>query len=195
MFNRTPSALALALLGTLTLAPITAAANQPQVAASAQLAGDAPKRLKEGPLKTGGYGEVAWRPALGLFSDGVVPQMRLSVALGGRLSSRFKLALHPHVDVLLDRPDASGVGVNLLGTVYTWRHLFVRWGFGVVSAVPNARNDRASRPAYGGLVGLGYDWKLKKKIHMGLGADVDVRWLKDGTARTTLISGVHFWFG
>jgi len=186
----------------LTLALLAGVAPGEAAASQAMIAGDAPiadeeqrQRVKPGPLSKGPYGEVAWRPALGLFGGGVVPEMRLSTSLGARLSTRFKLAVRPHVDILLDRPKASGVGIDMLATVYTWRRLFVRAGLGVVSAAPYMYQDMTSRPGYGGFVGLGYDWHLKKKVNMGVGADLDVRWLKDGTPRMTLISGVHFWFG
>lgn len=190
------SAIVLALLAGNTLFARKAAASEAQIASDLQLASDPPRRQrKPGPLETGGYVEVAWRPAIGFFRDAVIPEMRLSVSLGGRLSSRCILAAHPHVDIYLDRPAASGVGIDMLGTLYTWKRLFVRGGFGVASAVPNLRADTTSRPGYGGLVGIGYDWHLKKKINMGVGADLDMRWFKDGTPRAALITGVHFWFG
>ncbi|MCB9566233.1 MAG: hypothetical protein H6710_03285 [Myxococcales bacterium] len=183
------------LLALTALAPARAQASEAMMATDVQLAGDPPKRVrKPGPLETGFYGELAWRPAMTFFETGVVPQMRLSLALGGKLSSRFKLAAHPHVDIYLDRPKASGVGIDMIGTVYTWKRAYVRWGFGAHSGVPNARDDRASRPGLGGLAGLGYEWHLKKKVHMGAGLDLDVRWLKDGSARMALISGIHFAF-
>lgn len=192
-------ALAPALLVAAVAAPQSAGATDIQMATDAQIAGDPPKkRLGPGPLKPGPYGEFAWRPALGLFSDGVIPEMRFAVAVGAKLSSRFKLGVRPHIDLLLDRPKASGVGIDAIGTVYTWRNLYARWGFGVASASPNGRGDGASRPGYGGLVGLGYEWTMnnkKKNVHLGAGVDYDIRWLKDGTPRSTLISGIHFTFG
>ncbi len=189
-------ATAFTLLAGVALFASEAQASEAQLATDVQLASDPPRRQrKPGPLETGGYIEVAWRPAIGLFRDGVIPEMRLSVSIGGRLSSRFILAAHPHADIYLDRPSASGVGIDMLGTLYTKKRLFVRWGFGVASAVPNLRNDRTSRPGLGGIVGIGYDWHLKKKINMGVGADLDMRWFKDGTPRAALITGVHFWFG
>ena len=189
-------ATSLALLaGTALFAP-EARASEAQFATDVQLAGDPPRRQRTpGPLKPGGYIEVAWRPAIGIFRDGAIPEMRLSVSIGGRLSSRFILAAHPHADLYLDRPSASGVGIDLLGTLYTKKRLFLRAGVGVASAVPNLRSDKTSRPGLGGLVGIGYDWHLKKKINMGVGADLDMRWFKDGTPRAALITGVHFWFG
>ncbi len=196
--------LALALLVGVGASPREAAATTIPVASDVAIAQDqnqdqnpdrVRRRAKPEPLKKGPYGEIAWRPALGIFHDGVVPQMRLSTSLGARLNTRFKLAVHPHVNVLLDRPKASGVGIDMLATLYPWQRLFVRAGLGVISAAPYMRGDTTSRPGYGGFVGLGYDWNLKKKLKMGVGADLDVRWLKDSTPRMTLISGVHFWFG
>ncbi|MEZ4451503.1 MAG: hypothetical protein R3B09_18680 [Nannocystaceae bacterium] len=188
LLRRSIAALALVAASIVALAPTRARAD-------AQLAGDPPKKVREpGPLEKGFVGEVAWRPALGIFSQGPVPEMRLHVALGGAIGTRMRLSMAPNVSIYLDRPKASGIGVDLLWTVYPVKRFYVRFGAGAISSVPHLREDRIGKPGYGGLIGLGYEWHMKKKANFGCGVDVDVRALKDGTTRTTVISGVHFAF-
>lgn len=186
-----PRLAAIAALGCASLTALAPASARADV----QIAGDPPKKAREpGPLEKGFVGEVAWRPALGLLAGGPIPEMRLHVALGGAIGTRMRLSMAPNVSIYLDRPKATGIGVDLLWTVYPVKRFYVRFGAGAISSLPHLRDDRLGRPGFGGLIGLGYEWHMKKKANFGAGLDVDVRALKDGTTRTTVISGVHFAF-
>lgn len=196
--SRSSSASALPrLVAAAAVACATLTALAPQTArADVQLASDPPKRtLEPGPLpKKGFIGEVAWRPAVGVLAGGPIPAMRLHVALGGAIGTRMRLSMAPNISIYLDRPKATGVGVDLLWTVYAVKRLYVRFGAGAISSLPNLRDDRLGRPGFGGLIGIGHEWEMKKKANFGAGIDVDVRALKDGSTRTTVITGIHFAF-
>ena len=49
-------------------------------------------------------------------------------------------------------------------------------------------------PGYGGTVGLGYEWTVKKTAGIGLGADFDGRMITRHESRQSFTVGLHFHF-
>jgi hypothetical protein len=75
-----------------------------------------------------------------------------------------------------------------------WRGLYLRGGGGVVNRLPLALGSSETRPGYGGLVGIGYEWTIQKAAGIGLGADFDMRLISPREVRHSFIAGLHFHF-
>lgn len=148
----------------------------------------------ETPPRKGFYAEMSARPGVVVVRDGAVPTLRTHLTVGGGLTDRFKLGMQLSVGGYLNGVKKPILGFDTVATGYLWRGLYLRAGVGLVSRVPLTAAGVDSRPAYGGLAGVGYEWTLHKGASLGLGADLDVRATTDRHIARGLFVGLHFAF-
>lgn len=148
----------------------------------------------EAPPRKGFYAEMSVRPGGVVVRDGLVPAVRTHLTLGGGITDRFKLGMQLSIGGYMSGVKKPAVGFDTVATGYVWRGLYLRAGLGLVSRVPLTAEGSDSRPAYGGLAGLGYEWTLHKSIGLGLGADLDVRATTDRHVARSFMVGLHFAF-
>lgn len=183
---RLPVSVKLALLAVLA----ALAAFAPRPARASEIAAD--------DFKRGPYAEFAWRPALAPLRSGVMPAARTHFMFGARLARNFVLGTMGHATIYFDRDQKPGFGLDLVGQLYVARGLYLRAGAGAISNVPIAREIVTRTPGYGGMVGLGYAFRLSEKtkaVGLALGADYDLRILADKRRRGLLTVGLTFMFG
>ncbi len=148
----------------------------------------------ETPPRKGFYAEIALRPGAVVLRDGLVPVLRHHFTLGAGLTDRFKLGMNLHIGGYLATVKKPALGMDVVATGYVWRGMYVRGGFGLVNRLPVALGSGETRPGYGGLVGLGYEWTVKKAAGIGLGADFDARLIANKEVRRSFFVGLHFHF-
>lgn len=148
----------------------------------------------ETPPRKGFYAEMSVRPGGVAVRDGVVPALRTHLTIGGGLTDRFKLGMQLSITSYLNGAKKPAVGFDTIATGYVWRGLYVRAGAGVVSALPVSADGPATRPGFGGLAGLGYEWTLHKAAALGLGVDLDLRATTDRHVARAFFVGLHFAF-
>lgn len=186
---RLPAAVKLALLAVLgvlaLVAPRSAHASKPAIAHG----GD--------DFKRGAYAEFSWRPALVPLRSGVMPAVRTHMMIGARLAPRLVLGTMGHMTIYTDQGHKPAAGIDFVMQLHVVRGLFLRAGAGVISNVPQAVDDTTRSPGYGGMVGAGYQFKLHrdKPIGLALGADYDLRVLRDRHPRGVLVVGLSLVFG
>ena len=184
IYGRTLLRLApLALLAAPLLAPSPARAGQLARASS-----------YETPPRKGFYGELALRPGAVVVPNGLVPALRHHLSFGAGLTDRFKLGMSLQIGGYFGAIRKPVFGMDVLATGYVWRGLYLRAGFGVVNRLPLSINSSNTAPGYGGTVGLGYEWTVKKTAGIGLGADFDGRMITRHESRQTFTVGLHFHF-
>lgn len=157
----------------------------------------APRPARAEAARRGPYAEFGWRPALVTLQHGVMPAARTHFTLGVRLNPVVTVATQAHATLYFDRGHKPGAGLDLLLQFHVARGLYLRAGAGVLSNVPAARMTTERTPGYGGLVGLGYAFPVAKGkgVALGLGADYDLRILRDGRRRGILVVGLSLVFG
>ena len=148
----------------------------------------------ETPERKGFYAEIALRPGLVVLRDGLVPALRHHFAFGAGLTDRFKLGMSLQIGAYLEGNHKPVLGMDVLATGYLWRGLYLRGGLGLVNRLPLVKGSAETRPGYGGTVGLGYEWTVKKAAGIGLGVDFDRRLIAAHEARQTFMMGLHFHF-
>lgn len=148
----------------------------------------------ETPPRKGFYGEIALRPGVVVLRDGLVPVLRHHLSFGAGLTDRFKLGMNLHIGGYLDAIKKPVLGMDVIATGYVWRGLYLRAGFGMVNRLPIAKGSDLTRAGYGGTVGFGYEWMVKKAAGIGLGADFDARLISAHQVRRTFFVGLHFHF-
>ncbi len=146
------------------------------------------------PPRKGFYGEIALRPGLTVLRDGLVPAIRHHFTLGAGLTDRFKLGMNLHIGGYFAAIKKPVLGMDVVATAYLWRGLYLRTGFGVVNRLPVTTDSIATKPGYGGIVGLGYEWTVQKAAGVGLGADFDMRLISPREVRHSFFVGLHFHF-
>lgn len=159
--------------------------------ASAQIAG---RGAYETPPRKGFYGEIGLRPGATVLRDGLVPAIRHHFTLGAGLTDRFKLGMNLHIGAYLEAIKKPVLGMDVVATGYLWRGLYMRGGFGVVNRLPLAKGSAETKPGYGGVVGIGYEWTVAKAAGIGLGADFDARLIAKNELRRSFFLGLHFHF-
>lgn len=148
----------------------------------------------ETPERKGFYGEIALRPGAVVLREGLVPALRHHFAFGAGLTDRFKLGMSLQLGGYFGAIKKPVLGMDVLATGYVWRGLYLRAGFGVVNRLPLSISSSNTAPGYGGTVGLGYEWTVKKTAGIGLGADFDGRMITRHESRQTFTVGLHFHF-
>lgn len=148
----------------------------------------------ETPPRKGFYAEMSVRPGGVAVRDGLVPMMRTHLTLGGGITDRFKLGMQLSLGGYMNGVKKPAIGFDTIATGYVWRGLYVRVGAGLLSRVPLTAEGSDSRPAYGGLAGVGYEWVMHKGASLGLGADLDVRATTDRHLARGFLVGLHFAF-
>lgn len=148
----------------------------------------------ETPERKGFYGEIALRPGAVVLREGLVPAVRHHFAFGAGLTDRFKLGMSLQLGGYFGPINKPVLGTDVLATAYVWRGLYLRCGFGVINRLPLRIDSGETRPGYGGTVGLGYEWTVKKTAGIGLGADFDGRLIAPHQTRQTFTVGLHFHF-
>lgn len=175
--------LPLAALGLPLFAPSSAHASALQQASS-----------YDTPPRKGFYFEAALRPGAVVLRDGLVPVLRHHLTFGAGLTDRFKLGMNLHIGAYLEAIKKPVLGMDVIATGYVWRGMYLRAGFGLINRLPVARGSEETRAGYGGAVGLGYEWTVKKNAGIGLGADFDARLIGKDRVRQGFFVGLHFHF-
>lgn len=148
----------------------------------------------ETPPRKGFYAEMSVRPGGVVVRDGVVPTMRTHLTIGGGLTDRFKLGMQLGISGYMNGVKNPAIGFDTIATGYVWRGLYLRAGAGLISRMPLQAEGGATRPGYGGQVGLGYEWTLHKGAGLGLGVDLDMRATTDRHIARGFFLGLHFAF-
>lgn len=148
----------------------------------------------ETPPRKGFYFELALRPGAVVLRDGLVPVLRHHLTFGAGLTDRFKLGMNLHIGGYLEAIKKPVLGMDVIATGYLWRGLYLRAGFGMINRLPVAKGSDETRAGYGGTVGLGYEWAVKKGAGIGLGADFDARLIGKQQVRQSFFLGLHFHF-
>lgn len=148
----------------------------------------------ETPPRKGFYGEIALRPGAVVVRDGLVPVLRHHLTFGAGLTDRFKLGMNLHIGGYLEAIKKPVLGMDVIATGYLWRGLYLRAGFGMINRLPVAKDSAETKAGYGGTVGLGYEWTVKKGAGIGLGADFDARLIGKHQVRQSFFVGLHFHF-
>lgn len=148
-------------------------------------------------FKRGPYAEFGWRPALAPLKAGVMPAVRTHMMLGARLTPRFTMATMGHLTFYMDKGHKPGVGLDVVFQLSVVRGLYLRAGAGVISNIPISAANTTRAPGYGGMVGVGYQFRFRrdKPGALALGADYDLRVLRDRHPRGLLVVGLSVAFG
>lgn len=148
-------------------------------------------------FRRGPYVELSWRPALVPLKTGVMPAVRTHFMMGARLTPRVTLGTMGHVTFYTDKGHKPAAGIDVVLQLNVVRGLYLRAGAGVISNVPLSADDTTRTPGYGGMVGAGYQFRLgrDKPIGLALGADYDLRALRDRHPRGILVVGLSLVFG
>ncbi len=129
-------------------------------------------------------------PGAVVFSDGFAPFSRFDLQLGGGVSDRFTLGIDLSGTAYFGQKWAS-FGGDLIATGFIRRGFYTRFGAGAHSGLPSSAREFALVPAIGGLVGLGYEFPLAKRVGLALGADYDARVLTTGGFRQSVSIGLR----
>ncbi|MBK7824156.1 hypothetical protein [Nannocystis sp.] len=148
----------------------------------------------ETPPRKGFYGELALRPGAVVVPNGLVPALRHHLTFGAGLTDRFKLGMSLQIGGYLETISKPVLGMDVLATGYLWRGLYLRGGFGMINRMPLAKHSSETRAGYGGTVGFGYEWTVKKAAGIGLGVDLDTRLISAHRVRHSFFVGLHFHF-
>ncbi len=118
--------------------------------------------------------------------QGFTPVTRLSYSVGGAVTSRLVLGLDLGVTALWDDKKASFHG-DTMGQLFIVRGLFLRAATGVASHTYVAGDRRA---AFGGSLGAGWEWPLRKHGFVALSGEYDARIRGDRFPVRTLLFGI-----
>ncbi len=118
--------------------------------------------------------------------QGFAPVTRLSYSIGGAVTTQLVLGLDLGITALWDDKKAS-LHADTMGQLFILRGLFVRAATGVASHTYVAGDRRA---AYGGSLGAGWEWRLRKHGFLALGGEYDARIRSDRFPVRTLLFGI-----
>ena len=118
--------------------------------------------------------------------QGFTPVTRFSYAIGGVVNRQLILGADLGVTAWWDDSKASFHG-DAVGQLFIVRGLFLRAGTGVASHTYVAGDRRA---AFGGSLGGGWEFPLKKRGFVSLSAEYDARVRSDRFAVRTVLFGV-----
>ncbi|MCH9688567.1 MAG: hypothetical protein K0V04_44460 [Deltaproteobacteria bacterium] len=179
----------LLILATLTVLLPTAAQ-----AAGLRMAGGTrervPLREREAPPRKGiAVGASVMPGAIGM-SGTFVPAIRAQYEVGGGVTDRFTLGVALGGTAYLGL-DKGSFNADVVGTRFFGRGAWLRAGLGVTSHSPALASVPTS-PALGGTIGLGYEFRLFKRVGLGLGADYDLRVRTDGRLAHGMFLALRF---
>lgn len=151
-------------------------------------------------LRVGGDGEKVERKGfmvgLSLLPGAIrsgrsfVPAMRLRYALGGGINDHLTIGtefgIHKPLGI---KSKKIGFDVDVVATGYLGR-FFVRGGVGVASWAYAPAKD-PFKPGVGGLVGVGWEFALGRRVGLGIGLDYDARVRPDRLVAQTLLFGLR----
>lgn len=124
------------------------------------------------------------------YADTLVPALRGNFEFGGGITDRFTLGMSLGGTSFLGL-DKGSFNADLFGYRYFGRGLFVRGSLGIASHVPTMAAVPAT-PGFGGMVGLGYEFRLFKRVGMALRTDYDARIRTDGRLGQAFFIGLRF---
>jgi len=117
---------------------------------------------------------------------GFTPVTRLSYSVGGAVAKQLVLGLDLGVTAWWDDKKASFHG-DTMGQLFIVRGLFVRAATGVASHTYVAGDRRA---AFGGSLGAGWEWPLRKHGFVALSGEYDARIRSDRFLVRTMLFGI-----
>jgi len=119
-----------------------------------------------------------------------IPVVRASYEVGGGITDRFTLGLLVGGTAYLGL-DKGSFNLDVVGRRFFGKGLFFRGAFGVSSHVPTLAAVPLA-PAIGGSAGLGYEFRLFKRVGMAVGADYDLRLRTDARMGHAVFFGLRF---
>lgn len=122
--------------------------------------------------------------------DTFVPAIRAQYEVGGGITDRFTLGLSIGGTAYLGL-DKGSFNADVVGHRFFGKGFFVRGAMGVTSHVPALAAVPIS-PGIGGMVGLGWEFRLFNRLGMALGADYDARIRTDGRLGQAWFVGLRF---
>jgi hypothetical protein len=154
---------------------------------------DEPERA---PLfERGGYFTMGLAPATTLYRNGFAPALRYDAETGfmwTRRHTRLSVGADAHLLQYFGRKKPAG-GVDAVLTM-SWRQVYVRGGLGVMAGMPATRDLRDTRPAVGGVVGIGLQtWR--ENVGGRIGVDYDFRVDTAGRPIQTVLLTLRIAFG
>lgn len=180
-----PLFLLLALL--VVLVPVSAQA-------SLKMAGGRAKRERadrgETPPRKGINVGVNIRPGAAGMGGTFIPAVRAEHEVGGGITDRFTLGVALGGTAYLGIEKGS-FNADIVARRFFGRGFYLRGALGVMSHAPALGSDRM-RPAVGGQLGLGYEFRIFERLGLGLGVDYDGRLRNDGRASQTWLMGLRF---
>jgi hypothetical protein len=120
-----------------------------------------------------------------------VPVMRMRYVLGGGITNNVTLAtefgIHKPLGI---KAKKIGLDLDVVLTGYLGR-FFVRGGAGASTWAYAAARD-PFKPGVGGLVGIGWEFRIAERLGLGIGIDYDARVRPDRLVAQTLLLGIRF---
>ena len=153
--------------------------------AELRLGGDGTKVERKG-FMTG----LSLSPGVTRNGKGFTPAMKMGFTLGGGVNEAVTIA----AEVGLHKPlgineKKLGFALDVVATGYLGR-FFVRGGAGLTSWAYAAARD-PHRPGVGGLVGVGWEFPLGRRVGLAVGLDYDARVRPDRLVAQTLLLGLR----
>ena len=159
--------------------------------AGLQIAGGrAQRERKETPPRKGMNVGASIRVGAAGMQGSFIPVVRGEYEISGGITDRFTLGVTLGGTGYLGIEKGS-FNADLVARRFFGRGFFLRGSLGVMSHAPALGSDRM-RPAVGGQLGMGYEFRVLEKLGLGLGVDYDGRLRNDGRPSQTLLIGLRF---
>ncbi len=132
---------------------------------------------------------MALSPGIAQNGRTVIPVTRFRYIIGGGITDRITLT----AELGLQKNHGFkkvGFVSDIVATGYLGRGFFVRAGAGVASQTVQLARDPL-KPGFGGLAGIGYEWRVAEKVGLAFGIDYDVRMRSDRLPAQTLLLGLR----
>lgn len=126
---------------------------------------------------------------VGQYGKQLVPVTRFHYIIGGGITDRITLTAQVGVQKLHGWKKV-GIVTDIVATGYVGRGFFLRAGAGVASQTVVMARDPL-KPGVGGLLGLGYEWRIADKVGLALGLDYDVRMRPDRLPAQSVLLGLR----
>jgi hypothetical protein len=116
-----------------------------------------------------------------------IPSIGYRFEIGGGLSDRVTLGISGGLTGHMGIVDGTAGAADIVLHTYVLRGAFVKLGLGATSHAP--QRAQLKRPGYGGVVGLGWEFRPLKMLGVTLAGEYDARLRTDGRVSQALLLG------
>lgn len=114
-----------------------------------------------------------------------IPSFGYRFELGGGLSDRVTLGVAAGLTGNLGITKGTAGAIDVVMNAYVLRGLFIKLGTGATSHAP--QRDRLKRPGFGGVIGLGWEFRPLRMLAITASGDFDARVRTDGRVTQALL--------